>query len=67
MRRGAYVDISNLRSPGVAIGAAGRLLNYLREHRGNLVDALAALVIVAPLNVVTPWVTKIVVDDYLPG
>ena len=60
------MDISNLRSPGVAIGAAGRLLNYLREHRGNLVVALAALIIVATLNVVTPWVTKIVVDDYLP-
>lgn len=60
------MDISNLRAPGVAMGAAGRLLSYLREHRGNLVIALAALVVVAALNVVTPWVTKIVVDDYLP-
>lgn len=66
MRRGAYVDVSNLRTPGAAMGAAGRLLNYLREHRSDLVLALAALIVVAALNVVTPWVTKIVVDDYLP-
>ncbi len=65
--RGGYVDVSNLRDPGVAAGTAKRLLAYLREHRLSLIVALLALVVVASLNMVAPWVTKIVVDEYLPS
>ena len=65
--RGGYVDISNLRERGVAIGTARRLLGYLREHRRSLIGALLALLVVASLNLVAPWITKIVIDDYLPN
>ena len=65
--RGGYVDISNLRERGVAIGTARRLLGYLREHRLSLIGALLALLVVASLNLVAPWITKIVIDDYLPN
>ena len=63
--RGGYVDVSNLGESGVAMGTARRLLAYLREHRASLVLALLSLVLVASLNLVAPWVTKIVIDDYL--
>jgi len=65
--RGGYVDISNLRERGVATGTARRLLGYLREHRPSLIGALLALLVVASLNLVTPWITRIVIDDYLPN
>ncbi len=65
--RGGYVDISNLRERGVAIGTARHLLGYLREHRRSLIGALLALLVVASLNLVAPWITKIVIDDYLPN
>ena len=65
--RGGYVDISNLRERGVATGTARRLLGYLREHRLSLIGALLALIVVASLNLVAPWITKIVIDDYLPN
>ena len=64
--RGGYVDISNLRERGAAAGAAKRLLGYLREHRLSLIFALLALVVVASLNMVAPWITKVVIDEYLP-
>ena len=64
--RGGYVDTSNLRERGVATGTAKRLLGYLREHRLSLIGALLALLVVASLNLVTPWITKIVIDEYLP-
>ena len=64
---GGYVDISNLRERGVAAGTAKRLLGYLREHRLSLILALLALVLVASLNLVTPWITRIVIDEYLPA
>jgi subfamily B ATP-binding cassette protein MsbA len=51
----------------VATGTARRLLGYLREHRPSLIGALLALLVVASLNLVTPWITRIVIDDYLPN
>ncbi|MDP6507945.1 MAG: ABC transporter ATP-binding protein [Chloroflexota bacterium] len=65
MRSRVYVDISNLSEPGVALGTARRLLAYLRDHRLSLAGAMFSMVLVASLNLVAPWVTKIVIDDHV--
>ncbi len=65
MRGRAYVDISNLSDPGVALGTAQRLLGYLRDHRMSLAGAIVSMVLVASLNLLAPWVTKIVIDDHV--
>ncbi len=59
-----YVDTSNLGRAAVA-GTARRFAGYLRPHARTIGLAFLALGAAALLNVVPPFATKIVVDDFL--
>lgn len=44
-----------------------RLLHYLRPHQAAVVLATAVLLLVSALEIVGPWLTKVALDDYVPG
>ena len=44
-----------------------RLLTYLRPHRRRVVIAIAAIVAHAMLELVPPYLTKLVIDRYIPA
>ena len=64
MRTATYVDTSNLSRHAVA-GTLHRFLNYVKPHRRNVGIAFGTLSIGALLNLIPPWATKIVVDDFI--
>ena len=62
--RTTHVDTSNLSGRAVA-GTLRRFLKYVRPHRRKVALAFGALSIAALVNLVPPWMTKIVVDDFI--
>ncbi len=64
MRNTTYVDTSNLSRNAVA-GTLRRFLRYIKPHRRNVGIAFITLSIAALLNLIPPWATKIVVDDFI--
>ena len=62
--RTTHVDTSNLSGRAVA-GTLRRFLKYVRPHRKKVGLAFGALSVAALVNVVPPWMTKIVVDDFI--
>lgn len=44
-----------------------RLLTYLRPYRGQVAIALGAIVAHSALELAPPYLTKIVIDDYIPA
>lgn len=44
----------------------GRLLGYLKPHRPAVAVAIVTLFLVAGLELVGPWLTKLALDEYIP-
>ncbi len=44
-----------------------RLLTYLRPYRGQVAIALGAIVAHSALELAPPYLTKVVIDDYIPA
>ena len=64
MRTNTYVDTSNLSRTAVT-GTLRRFLRYVKSHRRNVGIAFVTLSLAALLNLIPPWATKIVVDDFI--
>ena len=62
--RSTYVDTSNLSGRKVA-GTLRRFLLYVVPHRRKVALAFGTLSIAALVNVLPPWMTMIVVDDFI--